>query len=369
MFKRIYFFFFTYMAASCLSGSLLVFWLSKNNFGFSDLIIYNMISFFLASMGILYLPKKKISVRKALFWGVVFNMLYVLVLVKIFSPIQFYLSAIFAGLNIIYFWISYNMMYFKYSSEDKRGVNSGIYFLLSPAISITLQPLAGIVAEKFGFKIIFIVGSLAYIIPLFLIRYLPDFKFDLDARKELSTLKFDWTLFFHGMSARINYTLIGIFTLFFMVTPVSFGSFFGYLALVAALASVINGYISDKIKDRKYFFYLFSSLAVFSFIPLAFVTSPYYWSLFAGISSLCFYLASPFWFTFNLDYYKEIGVEKTMILREIYLNLGYFFCLLIVFLVFSFTSSTKISLIVISFVCCLLPIVSYLQGVYRNKNI
>ena len=102
---------------------------------------------------------------------------------------------------------------------------------------------------------------------------------------------------------------------------------------------------------------------------MAFASNPYYWGLFAGISSLCIYLANPFWFTFNLDYYQEIGVEKTMILREIFLNFGYIFNLIIVFFVYYFTKSTKLSLIIISAICCLLPIVSYFQGIYRNKKL
>lgn len=357
------------MAAVYFSGTLLVFWLSQNGFGFSDLIIYYLLTFFVALMGIFYLPKNKISARKAIFWGIMLNLGYVLVLIKIFSPIQLYISALISGLNVVFFWISYNIMYFKYSSKENRGLNSGIYFLITPIIGITLQPLTGVVAEKFGFEIMFSLGILLYFIPLLLIKYLPDFEWDLDIKNELLKFKVNWTIIFQGMSSRINYSLIPIFTLFFVKTPVSFGSFFGYLALVAALASVINGYISDKIKNRKYFYYLFSSLAVFSFIPLAFVTNPYYWSLFAGISSLCVYLANPFWFTFGLDYYKDLKIEKTIVLRELFLNFGYFFTLLIVFLVFYFTNSTKISLIVISVACCLLPVVSYLQGVYRDKNI
>jgi MFS family permease len=355
------------MGAVYFTASLLVLWLSKNNFSFSDLIIYYLLTFFVALIGILYLPKNQISAKKAIFWGILLNLSYVLVLVKIFSPLQLYLSAVLSGLNVVYFWIPYNIMYFKYSSEEKRGLNSGIYFLITPIIGITLQPLAGIIAEKFGFYTMFFIGTILYLIPIFLVRYLPDFKWSLDVKKELSTLKFNWSTFFQGMSSRINWTLIGVFTLFFITSPISFGGFFGYLSLVAALASLVNGYVSDKIKNRKYFFYIFSSLAVLSFIPLAFARNPYYWALFAGISSLSIYLANPFWFTFNLDYYKNIGVEKTMILREVYLNLGYIFNLMIVFLVFYFTSSTKISLMVISLICCLLPIVSYLQGVYRDK--
>ena len=110
-------------------------------------------------------------------------------------------------------------------------------------------------------------------------------------------------------------------------------------------------------------------MAVISLLPLAFVDNVYYWGIFAGISSLCMNLANPFWLTFNLDFYKEKGVDKTMALRELFLNSGYIFTLLVVFLVFYLTSSTKISLIIICSLCCLFPVLSYFQGVYKNKNV
>lgn len=367
MFKRIYFFFFTYMAAMYLSQTLLIFWLFKNGFGFSDLIIYSLGVYVVALVGIVFLPKIKMSAKRAMFFGILQSALIVLVLIKINSPLQLYLSAIFSGLNVIFFWIPYNTMFFKFSSESKRGTNSGIYFLITPIIGITLQPLTGIIAEKFGFEIMFLVGAFCYLIPIIFLKFLPDFEWNLNVKEELSKIKFNWATLFQGMSSRINYSLIPIFSLFFLKTPKQFGNFFGYLAIITAIASVLNGYISDKIKNRKIFFYFFTSLAVVSFLPLAFVDNIYYWGIFAGISSLCMNLANPFWLTFNLDHYKEIGVDKTMALREFFLNLGYIFTLLVVFLVFYFTSSTKISLIVISVLCCFFPVVSYLQGVYRDK--
>ena len=112
---------------------------------------------------------------------------------------------------------------------------------------------------------------------------------------------------------------------------------------------------------------MFSILAVITFLPLVFIDNIYYWGIFAGIESLCISLAYPFWLTFNLDYYKDIGVEKTMVLREVFLNMGYVVILLIGLFIFYFTSSPKVSLIVVSITCLLLPIASYLQGVYRDS--
>lgn len=348
------------------SQALLIFWLSQNGFDFPSLIIYSFSSFFLALVGILYFPIK-INSRKSIFLGILCSALSVLVLIKIFSPIQLYVSAILGALNIIFFWIPFNTMYFKYSSEEKRGLNSGILFLVNPIIGMTLQPLSGIIAEKFSFGVMFTVGMFLYLIPLSLIKIIPDFNMDLNVKKEIKILKFNWTTFFQGMLARVNYTLIPIFSLFFIKTPIGFGSFFGYLSLITVIASVLNGHISDKMKNRKHFFYIFTILTVVSFIPLAFSSNPYLWGIFAGISSLCYSLATPFWFTYNLDHYKELGVEKTIILREIFLGVGYTVSLLVLLLIYFIFDSTKLSLVVISILCCFMPIVSYFQGVYRNK--
>ncbi len=356
------------MGAMLFTQTLLVFWLSKNGFGFSELILYYTCCFLFSLIAILYFPKKNINVKKAIFFGILCSALGVLVLVKIFSPVQLYLSAIFGALNILFFWVPFNTMYFKYSSEEKRGLNSGILFLINPIIGITLQPLAGIIAEKFSFETMFLIGMVMYLIPLFLVKIIPNFNLDLNIKNELHNLKFNWTTFFQGMASRVNYTLVPIYTLFFIKTPMGFGNFFGYLSLITVIAAIFNGHISDKMKNRKYFFYLFLSLTALSFLLLAFSSSPYYWGIFAGISGLCFSLTNPFWFTYNLDHYREIGVEKTIILREVFLDIGYTVSLLVVLVVYYFTFSTKISLMIISILCCFMPVVSYLQGAYQNHH-
>jgi MFS family permease len=366
IFKRIYFFFFTYMGAMYFSQTLVILWLSKNGFGFSNIVFYYLISYVVALVGIFTLRKIKMELKPTILLGVLASALSVALIINISSIYQLYLSAIVTGLNIIFFWIPYNVMYFKFSSEERRGLNSGIYFLVTPIISITLQPLAGLIAEKFGFQTMFLVGLSLYIIPIFLIRFLPDFEMNLKVKNELKRWKFNWSTFFQGFTARINWSLVPIFTLFFISTPKAFGSFFGYLAIFAATASLINASISDRMKSRKLFFYLFTSLAVISLFPLAFVQNIFYWGIFAGVTSLCICLANPFWLAFNLDYYHEVGAEKAMILREIYLNLGYITALLVAFIVFYFTSSVKISLITVSIIAICLPVVSYFQRVYRD---
>ena len=355
-----------------LSQTLIIFWLSKNGFGFSDLIIYYLVAYVVALVGIVYLPKFKINSKQAMFWGIVFSAMMtisILIISISFGYFQLLISAVFSGLNVIFFWIPLNTMFFNFSSSEKRGTNSGMYFLITPIISIFLQPLAGFFADEFGFTAMFLIGTCAYLIPIILIKFIPSFEWNLDVKNEIKKLKFNWPTLFQGMTSRINWSLIPIFSLLFLKTPRQYGNFFGYLAIAAVVATVIIGYISDKLKNRKIFFYLFSTLSVISFVPLAFSSNVYSWGIFAGIASLCLTLANSFWLAFNIDYYQEIGIEKTMALREVFLNSGYILNLLIVFLVFYFTGSAKTSLLAICVICCLLPIVSYWQGVYKNKKV
>lgn len=367
MSKRIYLFFFSYMAAMYFAQTLIVFWLSQKGFGFADLIIYYLVSYVVAFFGIFFFPKIKIQAKSSMFWGILFSALMPFTLIIIFNPAQLFLSAIFSGLNCILFWIPYNIMHFKFSHEGKRGLHSGMYFLISPIIGITLQPLSGIVAEKFGFETMFLIGISLYIIPIILLKTMPDFEFEINIKKEISTYRFNWVTLFQGMAMRINWTLVPILTLFYVKTPIAFGSFFGYLSLIAALASVINGHFSDKMSSRKIFYYLFSFLAVASFFPLVFAGDFYYWYVFAGISGLCMYFANPFWLTSNLDHFKDFGVEKTLVLREFFLQLGFVLTLFISLIVFYFTGLPKFSLAVVSTLVLFLPVVSYLQGFYRAK--
>jgi hypothetical protein len=364
MAKRIYLFFFSYMAAMWFAHTLVVLWLFQNGFSFLELLYFHLTAYLLALLATLYFPKVRISARKALFFGIILSASQVLVFLSNPETHDLYISAIFSCFNVLFFWIPYNIMHFKFSHEDSRAFNSGIYFLMTPVIGITLQPLTGLVAENYGFNTVFIIGALMYLVPLSLIKFLPSFTYEINVRDIFLKESFNWPTHFQGMMSRINYSIVPIFTLFFIKTPREFGNFFGYLALMTAVASVINGRISDRNKNRKIFYYTFSTLAVLSFIPLAFVKESWVWHLAAGIASLCLSLASPFWMTYNLDHYKDIGVEKTMVLREVFLNFGYILTLLVCIVVFYFTSSLKEGLLAVSLLCLLLPVVSYYNKVY-----
>ncbi len=367
MFKRIYFFFLTYIVSITYAQALTALWFYKNGASFATLILFFFITY-TVSLALMYLLQNvTIRSRTALYIGVLTSALGVIVVVPFFGVWQIYLAGFLFGLNIPLLWITYNIMYFKWSDEKDHGVKSGAYFLLFPAAGIVFGPLAGFVAERYGFPIFYVSGFLIYILPLFLIRYLPHFEFSFDVRKELSSIKFDWVTTLTGVAGRIYFDLIPIFTLFFIDTPSSLGKFIGYLALMTAIASLVNGYISDKMKNRKLFFYVTSTLAVGSFIPLLFVHTAVGWGFWAGIATLAATLASPFWMVYNIDVRKSLGIEKAMVLREIFRHVGYIIALGLAFIIIQITGDFRIGMAVVIVIALTLPIAAYLQGVYKNK--
>src|SRR3989338_344897 len=253
--QRIYLFFFTYMSAMFFAQTLLVLWISKNGYGFDGLMAYYLPAYLCAFSLMVFLPSFSLSAKRAIFFGIIFSALQALTIVKISGMWQLYLAGIFSGLNILLFWIPYNALHFKYTHADRRGTHSSLFFLITPIVGITLQPLTGVFADKFGFENEIIFGALLYLVPLCLLYFLPDFKFEISVRKHFFIHRFNWSTFFQGMMMRINYSFIPIFTLLFIQTPKQFGGFLGYLAAMAGVASVVGGHLSDRLRRRKGFFY------------------------------------------------------------------------------------------------------------------
>jgi hypothetical protein len=77
-------------------------------------------------------------------------------------------------------------------------------------------------------------------------------------------------------------------------------------------------------------------------------------------------LASPFWLVYNIDYYKDISTEKVMVLREVYLHIGYIGGLLIAFTVFILSGSIQMAIGGVAGISLLLPLVAYITKVYRS---
>lgn len=364
MFKRIYFFFFSYIVAMIYSQTLLMLWFLSNGILYIEMLFYFLATYLFALFLYLILQEIKFSSRSALFWGVASSAAGVLI--ANFIPGHTYyifLIAFFFALNLVFFWTIYNALYFKYSKKEEHGFKSGIYFILFPVLGAILSPLSGMVVEKFGYHFLFLSAMLLYAIPLVFVFYLPKFKFEFKTFHAFSKIEHPVLMTFQGYIFMLTTNLIPIFTLFFITTPLKLGNFFGYLFVFAAFAALLNSKISDKLKKRASFFYTFIGLNALSFLPLVFSKSFSSWQFFAGINNFTYTLTSPFNMTLTLDHAKD-DIVTTMLGRQIYFHLGSIVMIVFALIIFYFTSSLWSALIWSSLVPLLYPVVAYYQRVY-----
>jgi MFS family permease len=363
MFKRIYFFFLTYLIVGVYSYSLLLVWLSKNGLSEIGIIIYYFFQFLLTLFLYFVLQGRNISSRQSLALGIIVNALGTFFISFMSSIYYAFILAIPVALTNIFFWTMYNTLHFKYSKKEESGSHSGIYFLFFPIVGAIFSPLAGYVVEHMGYVFLFRSGAILYIIPLMFVLFLPNFNFQFRTKEASILIENKILIFLQGCISVFSFTLIPIFTMFFVKTPFEYGKFFGYLAIISTFVAFFNSKLSDKLKKRAFFFYFFTILDSITYIPLAFVKSLAGWHIFAGISNIGSNLANPFSVALVLDHAKG-DIALTMLGREIYLCLGRVVMFLFIIAVFYITHSFQSVLMLSAFVTLLYPIFIYYNRVY-----
>lgn len=299
-------------------------------------------------------------------FGILTSMAAVLVanLITINYYFIFIISFLFS-LNLVSFWLIYNILHFKYSEKEEHGFKSGAYFLLYPVLSVLLAPFAGLIVEKFGYQFLFFSSMLLYAIPLVSVFYLPNFDFEFATREAVSKTQYPILVAFQGYMFMLTANVISIFTLFFITTPLRLGNFFGYLAVFAAFAALFNSKISDRLKKRTHFFYVFAILNSLSYIPLVLFRSFAGWQIFSGINNFTYGLTKPFELTMTLDH-SEHHIMQVMLGREVWLAIGKIFLFVVFFSVYFITSSVWTALVWTSLVPLLYPVIAYYQKAYLN---
>lgn len=363
MFKKVFLFYISYLAAMIYAQTLLLLWFLHNGVSYIDMLLYFLV-FYVAVVSLFFILKGiKFNSRNALLIGVGTSALAILVANAMTHVYFIYIIAIIFSFNIVFFWTIYNTLHFKYSESHEHGFKSGMYFLFSPIFSTILAPIAGVVVERFGYHTLFLSSMVLYAIPMYLALKLPSFDFKFDTYKALRNMEHKVLIVMQGYIFMLSYNIVPIFTLFYINTPGKLGNFFGYLAILSAFTALINSKISDRLKKRAFFFYFFNIINSISYIPLAFVSSVFGWGLFTSISNLTYGLSNPFNFALTLDHRKGEIID-TMAAREIYLNLGRVIMILVALIVFVFTKSLNMALLVSVIISFAYPITAYFNRVY-----
>ena len=174
-----------------------------------------------------------------------------------YSQYSWLLFAIFSGLVLGLFWVSFNYVFFLSSAYSQHAKDSSMYFIFPALASTIMPPLGALVIGNFGFKVLFLSTALAFAVPLWYARgeyfnHTQAITFR-EADKAYSGIRL--ISFFDGALHFFQWHFLTIYILLFLKTEYEVGGVLSYLALLSLLVSFSLSYASDRYNKRAVFLY------------------------------------------------------------------------------------------------------------------
>ncbi len=288
-------------------------------------ILFGSFLIIIAQVAVLFfLGFLKITYRASFMWTagiVLYSLFFILSGFHIDSYWQYYLGSLFAGIASVLFYLFFNIAYFSATSSDKLYSSSAKFFNILGITSIVVPIIAGLLAAlNFSFAIFF---SLAFFIASLLVvsrqkEFVYSFSLGESLNKAYGAKKI---IFLNGTYDALNWGIVSIFTLTLITSPLGFGSFFSYLAIVAVISNALLSSVAERYK-KGYLVAAGASLCVagaVTFIGLS-VESIVWWAL----SNSILQFVSPLFNSSVLALSLESAEDKISMLpaREVLLNLG-----------------------------------------------
>ncbi|MDO8505573.1 MAG: MFS transporter, partial [bacterium] len=184
-------------------------------------------------------------------------------------PHELYLYAVISGLQVIFFWIPYEILYFHGHDTKIHGRQSAAYFSIFSGAGIVMPVLSGFIADHFGFRILFGIGSGLMFIPFLFAFQVPKEYIRITLVDSLRHLKGVMALFiFDGIFWSIAPGLVALSLLNFTQTAVHFGAVNSFVALGALFVSLFAARLSDRLQNRGMVIYPVSILSALLLIAL-----------------------------------------------------------------------------------------------------
>ena len=282
---------------------------------------------------VLLLSVKKLSAKRSWLIALISTMLFILLSISIHSKFQFYLAAMVSGITLFYFYVCYNIAYFENVSKEKRGRGGALMFIVPSAIGILAPSLAGFVGQK-NMIYVWIISIISFVISFIFLYFQNDFQVSLNIKEAIKEIKETKILMFlEGVWSVLSNGVIPIFTLYFIRSPLKYGFYLSYLALISIVVSFIIGKISDKIHKRTVFVVpLALALAVTTFMFTVFKLNLTNWIILTGLIKFI----EPLFFSTSISLLVDNhDVRSLMSGRELMLSSGRVTGLLLAFASFT----------------------------------
>ena len=349
-------FFASYLWYRVFSTSVLPPYYLNQGISYQQMALGSVFAFLSAAIIVVVLSRIRslISWRLALLCYVCFLFL----VIYLSSPWQFYLAHVFVGLAIILFWVPYNIVHYKLTPKHRTGYSSAILFSIPPLVSLIAPLLAGFLAQ-IDYKYIWIFSFLFFLIPVYLSKFQKNILIKFNFKASLQEIKSTRILFFlQAIWEAVIFSVIPIFSLFFIKSPAKYGIYLAYLSLMAILANLTLGHITDKLQKRTIFLYpLTIILAITTLLfPLA-LKNITWWIIITGIIQ---FIVPLFWnmvTSMVVDVHQNLN--RAFIGREFVLSVGRAIGIFAVFINFYFQSPPTYIFYFLGGIMLLFPIVLF----------
>lgn len=233
---------------------------------------------------LLILISKKLFSKKSWILATTLNFIFVIMSIKIYSPFQYYLASFVSGSSLALFFIFYNIAHYKYTSQDNIGHSSGIMFSLMTVVGIVAPILSGIIIQV-NINIFWLATLVFYLFTIGLVKFQKNFSVTFNFKKSLAEIKSTRILIFlEGIWEILVFAIIPIYSLFFIKSPLDYGIYLAYLSAVGAVANLLLGKLTDKLKRRVIFLYPLTIILIFATLLFPFATRDLYlWIVLTGI--------------------------------------------------------------------------------------
>lgn len=255
--------------------------------------------------------------------GLVLRLLALLVVIEVAWYGNLMVAAVLYGTFIMVFWVPYNLVFMRMTSNADRAGRSTQLFAMFAIAGAIFPFIAGNLMDWYGFWVIAIASCIALVIGVVIALRTPwgePVTLDLprafrEGRRVMPLV------FLEGFWQGIFWLAIWIGTLRMVDQGSEYGAFLAFLGIMSAVAAVLAGRWSDRTGERWPPMLLSGiGLAVFLAAVSLGEGNLALWSLLAGLAYFFAYMLMAFTFTVVAE--AGMQMDDAMGLREVMLNAG-----------------------------------------------
>ena len=361
-FRTLFIFYVIFSLVTVFTKAVLPPYFLQHGLSINEILMGTALSFLGVLLLYIFKVGLKLGAKVSWFFALLTFLVYVILIININSVPKFYIASSISGFSTYFFFIHYNVAYFRNTIKEKVGSNTAIMFSVSPIISIIVPLIAGILAS-ISYVSVFVFVGLMFLAAFISLTNQKSFQIKysiINGIKELKATRL--LILLEGIWEAMVFGIIPIYTLFYIKTPLYYGAFIAYLSLAAVIANLTLGRATDKYQTRSVLLYPISlSLALITFLFCFVGNSIIIWMILAGLVQ---FIIPLFWnisTALVVDHHQNL--ELAMPTRDGILSLGRVVGLFLAFVSFELDKNSHLI-----FVFLALVMVGYLMQFYIQKR-